>query len=256
MNQCMFSIIVVSLNAEKYIESTIHSVLSQTYDNYEIIIKDGDSMDETVNRIPKDKRIKTYIEADISVYDAMNQGIAYASGDYIYFLNCGDKLSDENVLENIASNISSGFDYDIYYGDVKKEGILIRRPLEVTKKALSRATICHQALFYKSTVFEECGGFDLNYRLCADYEHLVRCFFLGKTFCFVPIIICDYEGGGLSDSNLNVSQIKIENNRIKNIYFSNLDILKYEIWRFLRYFYPEVYTRKIHKIVKRLNVFK
>ena len=55
----MFSIIVVSLNAEKYIESTIHSVLSQTYDNYEIIIKDGDSMDETVNRIPKDKRIKT-----------------------------------------------------------------------------------------------------------------------------------------------------------------------------------------------------
>lgn len=88
-----FSILVVTLNAEKEIDATIESIQAQSYQNYEVVIKDGLSKDNTLKHIPKDDRYKVYSQRDTSVYDGMNQAIECASGEYIIFLNAGDAFS-------------------------------------------------------------------------------------------------------------------------------------------------------------------
>ena len=95
MNKPFFSIVVVSLNAETTIAKTINSVLKQTCEDYEIIVKDGLSKDNTIKNIPQSEKIKVYEKADKSIYDAMNQGIEYANGKFICFLNCGDYFADD-----------------------------------------------------------------------------------------------------------------------------------------------------------------
>ena len=78
-----FSIITVSLNAETLIERTLSSILKQSFSDYEIIIKDGMSIDQTIQYIPDDTRIKVYVKPDNGIYDAMNQAIDKSSGDYL-----------------------------------------------------------------------------------------------------------------------------------------------------------------------------
>lgn len=85
MKDIKFSIIVVCLNEEQRIGATIRSVLSQTYKNIEIIVKDGCSADDTIKNIPDDDRIKIFTEKDTSVYDGMNQAIKHITGDYVMF---------------------------------------------------------------------------------------------------------------------------------------------------------------------------
>jgi len=87
MYDVTFSIIVVSLNAEKTIGITLNSILEQTCTDYEIVIKDGKSKDNTLGMIPENEKIRIYSESDRSVYDAMNQALDYAKGKFIIFMN-------------------------------------------------------------------------------------------------------------------------------------------------------------------------
>ena len=96
----MFSIITVCLNAGDDLILTIESALNQTYSDFEIIVKDGFSTDGSVEMIPKDDRIRLIQKKDNGIYDAMNQGIEVASGQYIIFMNAGDKFYNNKVLAN------------------------------------------------------------------------------------------------------------------------------------------------------------
>lgn len=97
MNDIVFSIIVICLNAGTKLKETINSTLGQTYDNYEVIIKDGLSTDNSIDLLPKNSKLKIIRKKDKGIYDAMNQALEEIQGDYVYFLNCGDYFYDNNV---------------------------------------------------------------------------------------------------------------------------------------------------------------
>ncbi|MCD7835418.1 MAG: glycosyltransferase, partial [Lachnospiraceae bacterium] len=102
-----FSVIVVCLNPGDKLNQTLDSILSQTYGNIEIIVKDGGSNDGSIENMRKDTRIRFYNEKDKGIYDAMNQAVLHAAGELIIFLNCGDVFYDGKVLEKAAEYIGN-----------------------------------------------------------------------------------------------------------------------------------------------------
>lgn len=122
-----FSIITVTYNAEKVLEETIQSVITQTYRNVEYIIVDGASKDNTLKIIEKYQGYISLMvsEPDKGLYDAMNKGIQMATGDYLCFLNAGDKLHENNTLQRIAETLNDKELPDVVYGEtaiVDEEG--------------------------------------------------------------------------------------------------------------------------------------
>lgn len=103
MAQISFSIVVVCLNPGEKLLKTVQSVLNQKYGNYEIVVKDGGSTDGSLEQLPADSRIRVYTRPDSGIYDAMNQAMSYVTGQFVQFLNCGDLLHDDMVLERLAA---------------------------------------------------------------------------------------------------------------------------------------------------------
>jgi len=198
MTRQRFSIITPTHNPGQKLEETIKSVLSQKNELFEYIIVDGCSTDETLNIIRKyEGRIKWSSQRDCGVYDAMNKGIKMAAGDYLYFLGAGDRLR-ENILEKVEKVIPDRrliFIYgNVYLLDEKRKYLG-----KFDEAKISRANICHQAVFYERTIFEVIGTYDLRYSLLADHALNLRCFGDKRIRkIYVDEVIADYEGGGIS----------------------------------------------------------
>lgn len=178
MYQYKFTIITVCYNAEKYIRKTIESVLSQNFQDYEYIIKDGKSKDATLSIInsmiePND-RFRIISDPDCGIYDAMNQAVSLARGEYVIFLNAGDCLIENCVLEKVNGFIQEQA-VDVAYGDIlqiSKETEQLRKYRKICSKKLYFLTgdcICHQAIFARTELFRE-KSFDTKYLVCADKE--------------------------------------------------------------------------------------
>ena len=175
MNKPYFSIIVASYNAEKYIKATIDSVLNQNFDDYEIIVKDACSTDNTLVNIPADERICVYSTKDSGIYDGMNQAISYANGKYCTFLNCGDSFYDENVLSNIYEASKNIEDTNtIIYGDLYRDDVYRRQPANITGFYLYRRPLNHQSMFFGKDVFDKVGVYDTDMKISADYGLTVK----------------------------------------------------------------------------------
>jgi glycosyltransferase involved in cell wall biosynthesis len=159
----LISIITAVYNGKNELEETIKSILGQNYDNLEYIIIDGGSEDGTLDVIRRyDEYIDFWIsEADAGVYDAMNKGIDFAFGDWLNFINAGDRLLHLDVQS--LQQTSSCYCYDQRLGKIN------RRPL--TKTFLCRNTPYHQSIFYKKT---DIRYYDLKYSVNADYEQMTR----------------------------------------------------------------------------------
>ena len=110
-----FSIITVCLNAGQNLLDTVARTLAQTYPNFEIIVKDGGSKDGSIEKLPRDDRIRVVTRRDTGIYDAMNQGIEEAAGDYLIFMNCGDWFYRSDTLQAIADGIGQTRE-PVYYG--------------------------------------------------------------------------------------------------------------------------------------------
>lgn len=210
MKRVTFSIISVCYNCEQDVKETVESLLSQTFRDYEYIVIDGNSNDSTIAIVNqyRDKFpvITVVSEPDRGIYDAMNKGVKMANGRFIYFLNMGDKLYDESVLENMANEIADEA-FDIYYGDVwQKDGVIVRQENKATLAwAIYREfMICHQSIFAKREWLEN-HPFDLNFRICADRDWLIRCLRRGALPHYVKQCVCIYDANGIS-SNLKKFQ--------------------------------------------------
>lgn len=178
MYQYKFTIITVCYNAEKYIKETIESVLKQNFQDYEYIIKDGKSKDSTLSiihsMVEENERFHIVSDTDKGIYDAMNQAVSLAKGEYVIFLNAGDCLADNCVLKN-ANEFIQKKQADVVYGNILQignKGKRLRKYGQICSKKwyfLSGDCICHQAMFARTEMFRE-KPFDTRYVVCADKE--------------------------------------------------------------------------------------
>ena len=192
------SVVTVVYNAEKTVERTIRSVIEQKYEKLEYIVIDGGSTDETVNIIKKYSDFITYwvSEPDGGIYDAMNKGIALATGDYICFLNADDWFC-RRALHTVAT-FSEGIKADVLVGNIVSVDGTIKqleypKPLESILWGIPTA---HQAFFVKTSCV---GSFDTQYRIAADYKMLLDLSLSGKTIHYVPYSLVYFSLGGFSD---------------------------------------------------------
>lgn len=179
------SVITVVYNSLSLIEKTIRSIAGQTYPNLEFIVIDGGSSDGTVEIIRLyEKQISYWIsEPDRGIYDAMNKGLATATGDYVWFMNAGDQIYAEDILEKIFVGDQSSRKWNdslVYYGDTmivdsayREVGLRRLRPPEVlTWKSFKKGMlVCHQAIIVSREIAEP---FDPQYGHSADFDWVVR----------------------------------------------------------------------------------
>lgn len=199
----LFSIITVCLNAENIIQSTMESVLSQTWQNFEYIIVDGASKDATLDIVQEiaknDRRIRCVSEPDHGIFNAMNKGIRRAAGDFLLFLNAGDKLHSTDVLEKAAGVVTEA---DIVIGDMayQTETGLSRAIYsageELVENLRKGKMVCHQAIFASRQCLKD--GFDEHFMFCADYDWLCRQVNTGKKTIKLNAVVVDFDLQGVT----------------------------------------------------------
>jgi glycosyltransferase involved in cell wall biosynthesis len=227
--QPLVTIITVTYNAANIIEETVLSVLSQSYSNYEYLLIDGASKDDTLNRIARyEKKIKILSEPDDGIYDAMNKGIALAKGEWIYFLNAGDLFYDNRVLDDIF-NQSFPEDVMMIYGKVRTRNhpsgidLTIGNPV-VLKDFYYHVALSHQAVFSRAGAFRIIGNYNSAlYRILADQEWFVRFFKKNLKAVYIDRIIAWYESEGMSSIQRRLNHS--EHNRMVRLNFPGSVIL-------------------------------
>ena len=209
------TIITVCLNAADTIDKTLKSIISQSFKNIELIIFDGKSEDNTVDIIKKYKDNIAFFQSakDDGVYDAMNRALEKASGDYVLFFNAGDTFCSEDVLENAMKVISENADYDFVFGWSKcidKNAVCTRTDKYdnyKNKTFFANNNICHQAIFYKRSLFSNDKYDTQNFKIYADWDFNVRCVKLKKAKILpLNFEICNFLIGGIS-TNMQNSKI-------------------------------------------------
>ncbi|MDR2840581.1 MAG: glycosyltransferase [Paludibacter sp.] len=179
------SLITVCYNSAATIEDTINSVLSQSYENIEYIVVDGNSTDKTVKIIqeyePKfNGRLRWISEPDNGLYDAMNKGIEMATGEVVGIINSDDLFCDTDAVHKIANRFTSDKTLDAVYADLYYVSNLdiskiIRKWITGKQKPFKTGWHpAHPALYIKKAIYDKYGLFDLNYKLAADFEIMLR----------------------------------------------------------------------------------
>lgn len=243
MAQISFSIVVVCLNPGNKLLPTIQSVLMQQYGNYEIVIKDGGSEDGSLESLPADSRIRLFSRKDRGIYDAMNQALEEINGQYVLFLNCGDRFHDQQVLARMAGVIQAKKGAEagtengtrrerlrIFYGNqynALQKSVVYSAP-EVNDFTCYRNVPCHQVCFYDTRLFEE-RGYDTRYRVRADYEHFLYCIYDRRAEAvYTEVLVADYEGGGFSETKENRRISAREHGEITRRYLGREKVLRYK----------------------------
>jgi glycosyltransferase involved in cell wall biosynthesis len=181
-NTPLVSIVIATFNADNTLEACINSIIAQSYKNYEIIVVDGLSKDRTVDIIKRyDGHISKWLsEPDGGIYDAWNKGVSLSSGIWITFIGSDDTfypsaLEDYVQFINALNNPKLEFVSSVMHL-VNKEDTIIKAfgfPWEWRKSRL-RNTIAHPGSFHSKNLFKKYGIFDVNFKICGDYELLLR----------------------------------------------------------------------------------
>ena len=213
----------MSLNASTHLLDTINSVLDQTYRNFEIIVKDGGSVDNSLNLLPKKEEIILIKEHDSGIYDAMNQALEHCKGKYILFLNAGDVLSSSEIFEKLAPYCLKEKAAYLIYTDyfLLQYNSIVYSPARLSDFFLYRTMLCHQACFLQREAYKQYGNFDTSFKIVADYDLLTRYVIQKKiTHEYVPIVSTKYMGGGFSSKTQNQKIAKKEVIRIRRNYYN------------------------------------
>ena len=235
-----FSIITVTYNAEKVLEDTIQSIVTQSYKNVEYIIVDGGSKDHTLDIINRYREhIHTLVsEPDKGLYDAMNKGIRLATGDYLCFLNAGDELHEDDTLQLMVHSITGTELPDVLYGEtaiVDEEGHFLRMrrlsaPEDLNWKSFKDGMlVCHQAFFPRRELAEP---YDLRYRFSADFDWCIRIMKKSHTLHNTHLTLIDYLNEGMTTRNHRASLH--ERFRIMCRHYGYLSTLARHAWFALR----------------------
>lgn len=201
--QPTLSVITVVYNNVKDIERTVRSVLNQTYPNIEYIVIDGGSTDGTLDVLQRylPQISKLLSEKDAGIYDAMNKGLAIASGDYVLFMNSGDEIYSPDTVTNIFASADSA---DIYYGETEMYNerweSLGRRRHEAPQR-LSHSSfrygmsVSHQAIYIRRSL---AGSYDPQYQLSADIDWILNAIKKARRIQHAGGYVAKYLVGGMS----------------------------------------------------------
>ena len=176
-----FSIITVCRNSEKVLSGAMNSLAMQRYKNYEWVVIDGASTDSTVKIAESFSAapLRLISEPDEGIYNAMNKAVTKARGEYLFFLNSDDSLNDPDVLADVAKYVDTHPSIELLYGNViyAWSGKRVLRTFShINADTLVFEDLCHQAVFAKTNLFEQVGGFNERFRINADYDWLIRVF--------------------------------------------------------------------------------
>ena len=202
----VFSVITVTFNAEAALEETLRSVEEQEYGRVEHIIVDGASTDGTMDIVRRHAAGLACVvsEPDGGLYDAMNKAMARATGDYLVFLNAGDRFHSPAVLSSVVLGLPLGGWPDVIYGDtaiISPEGepLRLRRlfpPERLTWRSFRMGMlVCHQSFYVRRALAEP---YDLRYRFSADFDWCVRMLRKARTTHNACLILTDFREGGLT----------------------------------------------------------
>ena len=206
------SIILATYNAEEYICYALDSIINQIYTNWECLIIDGVSNDSTINIVKqyaiKDSRIRFISEKDNGIYDAFNKGWKHAKGEWIYYLGSDDRLT-KNGLGDLM-HLAETADYNI---GVVNGGVFRVSQDGKGKKIISKGYIgSHQGMVMRRTAIEELGGFNLKFKIIADYDLFIRMKNSHWGVLNTDAIVAYFKAGGTSEkfsSTLKVLKEKI-----------------------------------------------
>lgn len=248
----MISIITATFNSAKTLKDTIQSVLRQTNKDFEYLIIDGGSTDETIDIVKSYEsefsgRLKWVSEKDQGIYDAMNKGIKMASGDVVGILNSDDYFTSDDILQTV-DNAFKSHEIDAIYGDIHfiRDG----NPQKCVRYYSSRMfrpfwlrfgfMPAHPSFYCKREIFDKAGLYSLDYKIGADYEMMVRLFkkyrimsqYINKDFVTMRT-------GGASNNNVR-SRITLINEDVKackenGVYTNSLFVMlkfMYKIFEF------------------------
>lgn len=248
------SIITINYNNSDGLRNTIQSIISQTYTDFEYLVIDGNSADESKNIIEKyTDRIDYWVsEPDNGVYNAMNKGIIKARGEYLLFINSGDTLYDDAVLEKVFSHNP---DKDLVYGDLHRvfpdgRTDIAAMPDHVDINHMFTSTLCHPVTFIKRDLFQKYGLYREDLKIVSDWAFFFKVIVFGRVSQqHLPILISTFTMDGMSSSPENESIITSETQKVIQESFSYelLDI--YETHNK----YYKFYNKKIFKIVRRFR---
>ena len=228
------SIITINYNNSIGLKDTVRSVLSQTSKDFEFIIIDGGSNDDSTKIIEENKSHFTYVvsEKDAGIYDAMNKGILKSTGDYCLFLNSGDTFYNSSVVEWFNNYLyNSKNEYEIIYGDSFQTGIeqpfLYKQDFTLNYDFWYLKTLNHQAVFIKRELFDEFGLYDTQYKIAADFDFFLKVYAKKpNVFNYTDTVICNYDFTGTS-SNPKTQQLHqlekdmiLQNNLPQSVYKS------------------------------------
>ena len=212
------SIVTINYNNKKGLAKTIESVTNQEFKDFEWIIVDGGSTDESVALIQDNLTHIDYwlSEKDQGIYDAMNKGIKASTRDYILFLNSGDYFYT-NEATKIIDTIDRNTDFVIFdYMKKMTSDILKIEQNVVPRSYLIDGMFCHQSVLHKRTLFDKIGLYDTSYEIAADYALFLKGFFEhNATFNYINKALVLYDDTeGISDYNVVTESIYV-NERIK-----------------------------------------
>ena len=237
----VFSVITVTYNAAAVLEDTIQSVIAQTYHHVEYIIVDGASKDGTTGIIDRyrDRIARVVSEPDGGLYDAMNKGIALATGDYLCFLNAGDSFHEDDTLQQIVHSLAPHDTLPgVIYGEtdlVDCEGHFVRKrrlsaPEILTWKSFRQGMlVCHQAFFARRDLVEP---YDLRYRFSADFDWCIRVMKKAHVLHNAHLVVIDYLDEGLTTANRRASLL--ERFRIMCRHYGVLSTVLHHAWFVVR----------------------
>lgn len=204
------SIVTVNLNQAAGLTQTFDSVRAQTFRDFEHIVVDGGSTDGSLEVIKarSDGLAFWVSEPDAGIYAAMNKGLRRAQGEYVYFLNSGDRLYSPDTLERVFAHEERG--EDLLYGNTVRPdaaGNLYehRHPDVLTVGVFWDFGVCQQAIFYRRELFAALGEFDESFQIAGDWDFDLRVLMARRTTRHLPFPVAHYQGGGISTTRKDLA---------------------------------------------------
>lgn len=215
----LLSIITINRNNAAGLRKTIESVVTQDCSDFEYLIIDGASTDESPAVIRDfltgeyGGKITYWVsEPDTGIYNAMNKGLQKAQGTYTLFLNSGDCFISKNILSDAVPYLTA----DIVCGRLQvnlKDGSFgcVFPPENISLSAFYKRSLAHQASFIKTVLFIKYGFYDENLRCASDWKFFFDALFLGtSSYKTMPVLIANFDGTGVSSINKNTNIREME----------------------------------------------